>query len=386
MYWFLERLHEKETKKIKRALSWFGLGIIALFFAGVPFLATESPLRLDFPYSRFGIAFAFGAALFLASTFSWISNEHASNAIAAIVLILSILFQFNQGFLFRADSRLQRAFFWQMVWRMPQLEKGTILLSDVGPIRFSSDSSMSLALNWTYAPENHSDEVGYIYYYDSVRLGKDLPTLKPGTPFDYSFLAADFQGNTENILVVHYDPPGCFHVLTPTYDMYSPLFPENQMEAEQLSKAGYFALPPSIASAIPFSHPQQIVTETKIDVSPPSFMGEEPSHTWCYFFEKADLARQEGKWEEVARLGDAAFAVPYLPDDPYEYFPFIEAYARAGRWKDARDLTRTAVNNSPSLAPMLCALWERVEALPSSPISQQRIEKMKHELRYCPYP
>ena len=83
-------------------------------------------------------------------------------------------------------------------------------------------------------------------------------------------------------------------------------------------------------------------------------------HNWCYYYEKADLARQAGDWNQVAHLGDEAFAASYRPDDLSEYLPFIEAYARLNRWNDAKQLTLSTADTMPILEPALCGLWQRV--------------------------
>ena len=140
------------------------------------------------------------------------------------------------------------------------------------------------------------------------------------------------------------------------------------------------------AQALELSNLEQIVQTQKDGFTLPPVFGSEPAHTWCYYFEKADLARQSGDWEKVAEIGDQVFSIPYYPDDLSEYLPFVEAYARSGRWEDARDLTRNTANAMPILEPALCAVWQRVESDPSTTIPLAQIEKMKAELGYCPYP
>ena len=145
-------------------------------------------------------------------------------------------------------------------------------------------------------------------------------------------------------------------------------------------------LPRTAAKALELSNLEQIIPNPAQTVALPSIFGLEPSHTWCYYFEKADLARQTDNWAQVAEIGDQAFAIPYLPDDISEYLPFVEAYARTGRWEDARDLTRKTAEAMPILKPALCAIWQRVEMDPTATIAPAQIEKMKGELGYCPYP
>ena len=91
-------------------------------------------------------------------------------------------------------------------------------------------------------------------------------------------------------------------------------------------------------------------------------IGAEPQHGWCYFFEKADLARQLEDWAEVTRLGDQAQAAGFQPDtpganSPYEWLPFIEGLGRSGRWQEAADLTRQADVVDPAYRAMLCEVW-----------------------------
>jgi hypothetical protein len=113
-------------------------------------------------------------------------------------------------------------------------------------------------------------------------------------------------------------------------------------------------------------------------------LGSEPTRQWCYYYEKADLARQEDDWVQVAEIGDLVFSIPYYPDDISEYLPFIEAYARTGRWEEARDLSRKTINFMPILRPALCAVWQRVERDSETSITPDQIEKMKTEIGYCP--
>ena len=62
--------------------------------------------------------------------------------------------------------------------------------------------------------------------------------------------------------------------------------------------------------ALSFSRPELILTDANPPAAPPaSLFDPEPEHDWCYYFEKAELARQRGDWQEVTRLGDQALAM-----------------------------------------------------------------------------
>jgi len=155
-------------------------------------------------------------------------------------------------------------------------------------------------------------------------------------------------------------------------------------DADLLSEAGLPVLPRSAAKALTLSNLEQIIPGAN-GPALPEILGAEPARTWCYYFEKADLARQSDDWARIAEIGDEVLTI-YFPDEYSEYLPFIEAYARTGRWEEARDLTRKTADLMPVLRPALCAVWQRAENDPAAGLTSNQIEKMKAELAYCPYP
>jgi len=77
-------------------------------------------------------------------------------------------------------------------------------------------------------------------------------------------------------------------------------------------------------------------------VSPEEIFGPEPEHDWCYFYQKAELARQYGDWETIVELGDQVEKNGFTPAVGMEYEPFIEGYAHQGKWETAYLLTKKA--------------------------------------------
>ncbi|HEX2055677.1 MAG TPA: hypothetical protein VHF07_04235, partial [Nitrospiraceae bacterium] len=81
--------------------------------------------------------------------------------------------------------------------------------------------------------------------------------------------------------------------------------------------------------------------------------GREPHHTWCYYFQKADLARQLNDWSEVTRMADETRVLGLLPADPTEWLPFLEGYLQTGRRADAHELLIRMVEDIPSVKSVL---------------------------------
>lgn len=365
------------------AADWWeqaGLTVLLLLCAGLPFLAVGLPLRLSYPQDRYTLPYALGASLLLVILLNLIKNPARRFMLAALLVPLAMTVQIHNADLYRKEWQSQRAFLWQLTWRAPNIRPGTTFLaepSDVFP--HNDDEAFAFAVNWVYAPEVQTPELPYEYFWVSGRLGYQLPGLQTGLPISMNHFAARFSGSTDQVLVVHYAPPSCLRILDPLYDAEAPLLPRD-MNTPYGSETAWFALPRNTARALPLSAPAALVSDGEPPAVPKWLFGAEPEHRWCYYFQKADLARQEGNWEKVAQLGDRTFAVPYFPDDPAEYLPFIEAYARLGRFEQAQKLTEKTADLNPALRPMLCAVWQRVASLET--MSSAELEMLQSLLQH----
>ncbi len=330
------------------ARQMLALAAFWLAVAGVPFYVTGLPLRLEFPNDRFTLAFMPGSALLVAALIEGLPLKVWVRVGLAAVLIGSASGKdFLTANAYRRDWAVQKNLFWQLVWRAPGLAPGTILMSNDLPLRFYSDNSVTAPLNWIYAPENRTQEMGYHFLYPTIRLGSPLlPDLRPGLPVAVDYLAAQFSSTTDRVLALYFQPPACLRVVDGAVEAGNPFLPlPLRRAAENLSSTNWI-----------LALPQQ-------PALPPAFLyGSEPAHGWCYFYQKADLARQQGDWQGAAALGDQAFALQDYPNDPAERFPFIEAYAHVGRWQDALEQSRIAAEVSPAMPPVLCRLWQRIAA------------------------
>jgi len=267
---------------------------------------------------------------------------------------------------FRRDWDSHKNLFWQMTWRAPGLEKDTVVLMNE-ELLYYADNSLSATLNWIYAPDNRTAEVDYVLFYPTNRLGASLPALTPDLPIFYDYLAGVFRGSTSQVVVFYYSPPGCLRVIDPDIDPANRLIPEDSLlrEAAALSSTAHILNKPAAQM--------------------PAVYGPEPAHGWCYYFQKADLARQLGDWEAVTRLGDDAFASGDYPNDPVERFVFIEGYAHTEDWKKAVELSETSYKVSKAyVGPLLCKLWDRI-ALETTVTPEQAsaVEQVRIEFE-CP--
>jgi hypothetical protein len=314
-----------------------------MLLAGGPFLLTGLVVSLAYPANRFTLPFMLGASLLAVASIGLFGliKPKLQYALLALLIAFSIGKQFEVNIAYVRDWDVQHNLFWQMSWRIPALEKNTALVSNDLPVTYFSDNSLSGPLNWIYSPPG---EMNHILYFISIRLNSGLPELKPGLPFEQNYLAKYFYGNTSQLVVFDFSPPACLRVLDPQIDGENRFIAPLLRDAAALSNTDMIR--PGDSAALPAS-----------------LFAPEPAHGWCYYFEKADLARQFDDWETVTRLGDEAFALSDYPNNPIERFVFIEGYAHTGDWARAVKLSRESYKVSKGyVGQPLCRLWERIEA------------------------
>jgi hypothetical protein len=321
-----------------------GLGLFLLPFAGAPFWLTGLTISLSHPASRFTLPFAFAACLILAGLLDFVKSPQLHYGLLAVLIGLAAGSQFLWSTDYLRDWQAQKNLFWQMTWRAPGLKPNTLVLMNE-ELSLYADNSISAPLNWIYAPDNRSDQIDYVLFYPTNRLDHSLPALRKDIPIQYDYIAGRFTGNTSQVVAFYYDPPACLRLLEPDID------PNNRFLLEDSHMREASAL----------SNRDQIL-ESATAVMPAIYYPE-PAHGWCYYFEKADLARQFGDWKKVEELGDTALKLDDHPNNPVERFVFIEGYAHGGEWDRALKYSKETYKVSKDyVGPLLCQLWARIES------------------------
>jgi hypothetical protein len=324
------------------------LGLLALFIAGGPFWLTDLKVGLVFPNDRFTLPFMLGTSLIFAGLLSGIPLPRWFKPILLGVAIgFAVGLHFQSAIVYNRDWSVQRSLFWQMTWRMPALQPGTILLSNELPVVHYTDNSLSAPLNWTFDPHNQPLVMKYMLFYPTLRQAEAMGNFEAHYQIHHDYLAATFNGSTDQVVVIYYQPPGCLRVLDPEIEQANWMVPNYLRDTLFLTstKPILTSLPAGSAAPQP----------------PAQIYGSEIARGWCYYYEKADLARQAGDWATVTALGNTAFAGSDYPNDPIERFPFIEGYAHTGSWSRALALSQETYTITAVTQPMLCKLWQRID-------------------------
>jgi hypothetical protein len=370
---FLERLRLSKADPTQPDFHWANLavagGVLALFVGGWPFWATAWQIGLTFPWDRFNLAMNLGASLLIAGLTVLIFRKRVF-----IILVLGVLIGFasaNQYHLadhYKQDWQMLQEFFWQMSWRVPGIEPNTAILTNRPPFTYSTDNSLTAPLNWIYAPDIQNQNLPYLFFDIASHFPKGWNSLDPNQPLQQDYRILHFDGSFSRALSVFYRPPNCVKIMDPVIDRELPGKPLYITPSASFSQIDLIELNPQNPA-----------------VPPTKLFGPEPAHDWCYFFEKAELARQAGDWATAAILADQALSNPkeMTEANVLEWMPFIEAYARTGKWAEAEKLSFQVYDVHPKMRRMLCSLWERSAANTEASQSRDQSERQIENLLNC---
>jgi hypothetical protein len=336
---------DSESGKYQFISDWLVIGGVALLFGGLPVWITDRQIIVGLWSDRFALGPMFGAVMVLVLFISFFGYKQLQKSILlGLLFALAISSQIRTVNRYRLNWEIQRDYYWQFYWRVPAMKPGTSLFGTKMPFGLIADYSVSYAINAIYAPHMSVDRIPFWFFSSMRSFGNKIPDFIPNLPVKDSIRNIKFEGNTSNGIVPNYKAgQACVRILRPE-DEFSPLLTSSEVKLAQISNLN------------------QILNENPDPrVSPESIFGPEPEHTWCYYYEKADLARQFGEWQKIIDLGNHADEQGYKPSFGMEYQPFIEGYARGGNWEQAYKFTVEANSLTNNMSKTLCADWKKLK-------------------------
>jgi hypothetical protein len=345
------------------------LGLAAIFLGFLPVWVTDRQAIEGMYGSRFTLGAMFGVSILLVGILDWFTPRQFPKIVLIGLLVgIAINFHLTNTNDYRWSWINQKRFYWQLHWRAPAIKPDTAIISDGELFPFVGLYSTSTAINLLYPqPEGH-DTLAYWFYSMGRGLFRQIPELLQGKKLKTSFRTFNFSGSSKDSLAIYYEPSEgrCLWVLSP----------EDQVLTD---------LPDLSLSILPVSNLDRIETSPNSGVAPPQqVFGAELDHTWCYYFEKADLARQMGDWDQIVTLGDEARKKGFETDHFREVKPFVEAYSLTGDWDSAVEWTMK-VNPKGINVVAVCDLWSELEQ--STPASDQKraaFEKVSQTFQCSP--
>jgi len=317
------------------------LGVLAVLLGLLPVWMIGRQVTLG--GDRFSFAAMFGICMILVGILDWLSSRRGAKIIVvAVLLAMAIHTNLYIAKAYQLSWEKQRDFYWQLFWRAPHIQPGTPMISDGEFFSFVGLYSTSVGISLLYPPVDSPQNLSYWFFNYYEGINKILDEVVVGTTLDYSLRNYSFYGDSRNSLLLSFAPE------------------DNQcLQIFSASDVGIKKIPAPFQNILTVSNLDRIHQEpVDPDWTPPrNIFGAEPDRQWCFYYQKADLARQNENWETVVRFLEEAQTQGYSPGDEGEYLLFIDAYMKLGRFDKAYELTVQVNSSSRRNNDRLCALW-----------------------------
>lgn len=334
VYLVIHKRNDTQTEEKVDHNDWLQIILIS----AITVLATLFPIvfsnrNVTFEdYGRYALPGMIAGILFLVALLYRFVNSKLRNAILCLFVFSGIFTQLGVGKTLAADWQGSKDLWWQLSWRAPSLEPGTLLTGYASDYAIAEGFNLWAPANLIYYPEETNPVV------NGETLNVDfIHTVMEDKDTTRDFRSYLLENETENLLVLS-KPSGlsCLHLINGDAANYSTYDPTNI-----LLIGGY-------------SNLNQVVTSAQPSAPPAEIFGPEPEHGWCYYYQKAELALQEQQYEEVIHLRDEASLMGLKQGDASELLPFLLAYAQLGDEEGLNEILPIFMD-SPFLKVNYCA-------------------------------
>lgn len=309
--------------------------------------------HITFPeYSRYGFVSAGGAVLLLVALLSYINHQRIQIVILGFLIISATITNYGNYIRFNNLASDIRGFWWQVSWRVPHFEAGTTIIAHYPRGGIRETSFVWGPANQIYFPQGVSSnpiQTGIA----TMLMNRDTVTkiLNQANQFsDLYYLVETYPDPKHIIILSQPSPNSCLQVI----DGASPEYSSFEDSAIQLIGT--------------YSRPEQIILDENFRNVPEYLFGTEPIHDWCYYYQKASLARQIGDWPTVLQLARETSKQGLRPDDLIEWMPFLQAYALDGD-KDKLVSLSAAIRSDKFVSNQVCQKLKSMPGLKEEIIS-----------------
>jgi len=360
----------KQIKESDGTGSWLAqpltLGVFIILLGMLPIWIIGQDIvthKNEFAGSRYGIGSTLGAALIVAVLIDRLVDNKKKLVVISTCVALAVSMHLTNEKDFAYSWEKQERFAQQLIWRAPQIEPGTALVPDEEILGYMGGYSVAFSIITTYQPGDI--QTPPYWYFPFYYTNPNVDDFLQGVPLEDSKLTMNFSGNSNKMLLLSFNPEldRCLWILQPQ-DTNLRLVNEDMRQLSAGSNIDLIKQSEGVEPSLP-----------------ESIYGKQDNQTWCYYFEKADLARQYDQWDEVVRLWEESQSIGERAGNGFEYIPFIEGFGHQGNWDEVKSLTKFAKRITKGLEPSLCSALDRLAI--NAPASQERdetINDLKNDL------
>ena len=323
--------YETDTLALTKNFLWMGAFITVC--AIVPVVLSAREFDPTDPYKSYGLHPTAGVILFVAGLLLMLQPNFRQ--VGFLVLIgISVSTQLLNGMDWARYWDYERETWWQLTWRAPDIKNNTLMMVYLShDFAFQQDYEIWGPVNLIYrSGQSKIPLISAEVLNEETALNILRGDVLSRHMRDFS-LRRDF---TKLLLISLPSENSCIHVIDGTLPIYS------EYESLLIRRVGAYSMI------------KRISPEGKAPVPPVAIFGTEPVHDWCFYYQKASLARQIGDWKEIGRLYDETVAKKLEAVDKSELFPFIEGLVNSGRYDDAKKLVEQDIKGREILSYDLC--------------------------------
>ena len=342
--WWGDEYNETESPRLMNEFLW--LGALITLFAVFPVILSGRQVELGDAYKSYGLHPIGGVVLFVSGIILMFQAKFRRLILIALIGISVSTQILNTDYWIQFWDYQQEAW-WQLTWRAPDIKDDAMVVAYLPEgFRLQQDYEMWGPINLIYNPE--PAEVPAIKA--EVLTSDTAFNILKGEIIDNRMRDMKMHRDFGNLLLISYpSSSSCIHVIDgtmPVYSEYDPLI------VQQVGG---------------FSRIDQIIPSGTSPIPPAAIFGSEPEHDWCFYYQKASLARQAGDWDEIGKLYDKVISLELEPKDAAEVIPFFEGLVNLGRYDDAKDLYFNEIRGRVKMRYPLCTFIKNNPDYPAPP-------------------
>lgn len=333
-----------DTKRLGKNLLF--IGPISILGALIPIIISGrfiSVFSYNDNYDRYTISSILGVGFLFIGFLSFKTTPRIRNWIMISLVAVSVTTHFMNGYWYKLYWNTQKDLWWQLYWRTPKIQKNALLLFDIpkGTDNIKSQDTTS-SLYRTLRIEDYQiwapGNLFFNYYNprDNYFSGQYLSTEdiaqkirnKTVDIISQESSTIKYKKDFNNTVIIFLpNDDSCLWVL----DKERHELPNNSSDL--------------LRTNIGYSNVDKLVEKDSYTTPPSQIFGFEPLHNWCYYFQKASLARQLKNWSKLSQLTSEVLGKNLKPKDVNEWLPFIEGLIIAKKYSQAEDLIKIAISN-----------------------------------------
>ena len=333
------------------------MGFLGVGAGVVPIIIANRVVTFD-RFSHYALPASLAAVTFIVGLVYMLTDPRIRLAALSMLIGLSVLTHHAVAAQTRNEEALINDFWHQVSWRAPGLRAGTMLVVNYAGLNYADGSDIVWGpANFIYYSQPQS-QVPVTVPIAAARMEADTTrNILEGAQLDLTYIVVNnIQYNFENLLVISMPAENsCIHVVDAQW--------------AELSVTD----PALIALSAPKSRIENVLVDEKLHTPPSIVFGEEPLHGWCYYYQKAQLARQKTDWNAISKIAGEVTRLNLHPNDQVEWMPFLQAAAMSGDVKQVKQIS-TRINVEKLYKQQACQNLRAMDGL--TPETQDAVSEL----------